>query len=191
MRLSMLGCGALAALALPLVAAATVVVGQSVEQMAKETPLIVRGIVGEQQARWDEDRRGISTWTQVAVKETLKGKAPEVLEVRQPGGEVGNIGAKVAGAARFKTGEEVLLFLEPPGDDPTRLVVRGMAAGKVLLAEDALGRKKATRDLRGLAFWVPGAEPVVREVGAEEDLGDADAFLRRIRTAIKRAGAAK
>lgn len=182
---------ALAVIALPFAAFGTVVIGQTFEQMTRDAPLIVIGVVGEQSARWDEDRRGISTWTELKVKETLKGKAPAKLVVRQPGGVVGNIGAHVAGAARFEPGEEVLLFLEPPGDDASKLIVRGLSAGKVRLFTDALGRRRATRDLRGVAFWTPPAEgagePVVRELGGIEELGDADAFVQRIRNAVKAA----
>ena len=182
---------AVVALALPFAAFGTVVIGQTFEQMARDTPLIVVAKAQESEARWDDDRRGISTWTNLQIIEVLKGKAPASLVVRQPGGEVGNIGAHVSGAARFAPGEEVLLFLEPPGDDAQKLIVRGLSAGKVRLGKDALGRRVATRDLRGVSFWTPdGSAPGgggIRELGGVEELGDADAFVKRIREAVKAA----
>ncbi len=178
---------ALVAFALPFAAFGTVVIAQSFEQMAKSSPQVVRGTVGAQEARWDEGRRTIHTFTQVHVTERLKGDPAGIITVRQPGGVVGTLGQTVSGAARFTEGEEVLLFLEVPGDDASALIVSGLSAGKVTLAPDALGRMRATRDLRGVAFWRAerdDAAPQVRELGGLEDLGDADAFLNRIRRAV-------
>lgn len=181
---------ALAALLLPPGAHATVVRGLTLEQMAVQSPVIVRGTVGAQECRWDDAHRRIQTFTELQVTEALKGEVPKTLLVRQPGGVVGNVGADVAGAARFKTGEEVILFLEHPGDDPHGFIVSGLSAGKITLEKTAFGELRAKRDLRGIAFWRPeGAErqPTVRDVNNLEDLGTADALLRRIRAAVAKA----
>ncbi|MGA9525687.1 MAG: hypothetical protein WBV82_29785 [Myxococcaceae bacterium] len=177
---------ALVYLAVPSLARATVVEGMTFEQLTSRVPLIVRGTVGSQEARWDEKRLKIATYTEIVISEVLKGDAPPSIIVRQPGGEVGPVGQAVSGAARFEPGEEVLLFLEPVGKEGREFVTCGLAAGKVRIAPDALGRVKASRNLRGIAFYDPEQrEPVVREVKPVEDLGDASLFLRRIRLAVK------
>lgn len=57
----------------------------------------------------------IYTQTSVRVDEVLHGHAAPgaMLLVRELGGEVGSLGMKVEGVARFEVGENVLLFLEP------------------------------------------------------------------------------
>jgi hypothetical protein len=176
---------ALLCLALPTFAHATVVEAMTFEQLTGRVPLIVRGTVGSQEARWDEKQRRISTYTEIVVSEVLKGDSRQSIIVRQPGGEVGPVGQAVSGAARFEPGEEVLLFLEPAGKNGIEFVTCGLAAGKVRIAPDRLGRVKASRDLRGIGFYEPEQQvPVVREVNPLEDLGDAERFLQRIRLAV-------
>ena len=171
---------------------ATVVEGLTLEQMAARSPVIVRATVGSQESRWDEGHRRIQTFTELLVTEVLKGDVPKSLIVRAPGGVVGNLGADVAGAPRFKSGDDVVLFLEHPGDDPHGFVVTGLSAGKITLEKTALGEVRARRDLRGIAFLTPGSSdraPKVRDLNNVEDLGTADAFLQRIRTAVAHAQA--
>ncbi|MBX5480901.1 MAG: hypothetical protein IRZ16_03475 [Myxococcaceae bacterium] len=184
---------ALAALALPLDARATVVKAATFEELSAIVPVIVRGRVVAQQSRWDDAHRRIQTFTELQVTETLKGRVGPTILVRQPGGIVGDIGQHVSGAARFELGDDVVLFLEHPGDDPNGFIVSGLAAGKVLLKRNALGELRAERDLRGIAFYAVGhdARPVVRDVHNVEDLGTAEQFLARIRAAVKKTGAAR
>lgn len=167
---------------------ATVVRGASVEELATTSALIVRGTVVAQQARWDEGRRRIDTFTEVRTTEVLRGDAGASILVRQPGGVVGDIGAHVAGAAKFAIGDEVVLFLETPPDDATVFIVRGLALGSVKLQQNALGEIRATRDLRGISIWTPERTPEapVREIDAVEDLGLAERFLTRIRSALRK-----
>lgn len=168
-------------------ARATVVRDASIEELAVGSPVVVRATVVAQQSRWDDAGRRIETFTELLTTEVLKGEVGAAILVRQPGGVVGDIGAHVAGAARFELGEEVVLFLETPPDDATVFIVRGLASGKVRLSTNALGEVRATRDLRGLAFVSADgrAEPRVRDVRPLEDLGTAEVFLRRIRAALR------
>lgn len=165
------------------VAKATVVEGQSFEQMAAGAHAVVRATVGAQQARWDDGRRRINTYTELRVTEAIKGEVPTIILVRQPGGEVDGIGARVSGAARFHQGEDVVLFLEIPPDDRTVFVVRALTAGKVTLAPK-LGELRAFRDLRGVAFY-ERSDARVRDLNEIEELGDAEKFLSRLRAAAK------
>lgn len=179
---------ALAALALlASTAFATVVIAESLEDMTRQSTLVVRATAQQSMAAWDAGERKIWTWTELTVTETLKGQAPRTLLVKQPGGEVGSIGQRVSGVAHFTPGEDCVLFLEPATDEKGVYVVRGLSAGKVSF-ERRLGRVVAVRDLSGLSFARQGSRDTVKPVDDAEVLGVPDAFLARVRAA---AGGAK
>src|SRR5215212_10284768 len=93
------------------VANATTIVMPSDEQLIAKSPVIVTGTVLSTTA---VDRNGaIWTETAVAVANVMKGSAPETITVRELGGEANGRFTKIFGAAEFRTGERVLLFLEP------------------------------------------------------------------------------
>jgi len=176
------------ALALVLLASpevgATVVLRQTFEEMAADAHLVVRGVALRSVARWDDRGRRIHTWTELRVTEVLKGEAGGTVLVREAGGVVGAVGQSVAGAAEFREGEQVLLFLVHPGDDPVNYVVSSMAMGKVKLGDAGLGRSRAWRDGRGMGLYEPRGGRV-QLVDSREDLGPAEAFLARIRAAAR------
>ncbi|MCC6335193.1 MAG: hypothetical protein IT380_14535 [Myxococcales bacterium] len=163
-------------------ALATVVIAQSVEDLTRGSPLVVRATAQQSMAAFDEGEAKIWTWTELTVTETLKGQAPRTLLVKQPGGEVGGLGQHVAGVARFRPGEDCVLFLEPSADERGVFIVRGLSAGKVSLSH-RLGKVLAVRDLSGLSFARAGSRDPVRPVDDAEVLGTADAFLARVRAA--------
>lgn len=180
--------------ALAPIASASVVLQQSIEELTADSGLIVRGTVGGVESRWDREHRRIRTYVEIRITEGLKGRASQVIWVRQPGGIVGDVGQRVEGAAVFEPGEDVVLFLQPRAEEAV-FVPSGMAAGKVLLAKSAAGELRATRRLTGLAFYdlrSSAARPADAAAGTgSEDLGTADAFLARIRQTVQsqRAGA--
>lgn len=173
---------------LPPPAGAAAVLRRSIEEMTAAASVVVRGTVRTSRAAWEGQSR-IWTFTELEVTETLKGQAPTTLVVRQPGGEVGPVGQRVAGAARFAVGEDVVLFLDAPRDAKTAPLISGMAAGKVRLERGGTGELRAVRHLDGLSFHSPGerstAGAPVQRLG-RDDLGSADAFLERVRRAAKK-----
>lgn len=186
-RLSVIALGLLAAAPR---AGATVVLRQTFEEMAVEAHAVVRGKAGPSVARWEDGGRRINTWTEIHVTEVLKGSAGATVKVRQAGGVVPPVGQTVAGAAEFKEGEDVLLFLEHPGDDPRNFVVVSMAMGKVSFAQDSFGALRAYRDGRGMGLY-EARGGTVQVVEQKEDLGKASAFLARIRKACGVRGGVK
>jgi hypothetical protein len=171
--------------ALPLLASsalATVVISESIEAMTRQSTLVVRATAHQSMAAWDEGETKIWTWTELTVTETLKGKAPRTLLVKQPGGVVGDLGQHVSGVARFQPGEDCVLFLEPAADEGGVFIVRGLAAGKVSFATRQ-GRVLAVRDLSGLSFARAGSRDAVQRVDDTEVLGPPEAFLARVRAA--------
>ncbi|MBE2249267.1 MAG: hypothetical protein IAE78_06935 [Myxococcus sp.] len=168
----------------PLTALATVVMALSLEELTERAPVVVHGTVRRSVTGWAEGKRGIWTWTEIAVRESLKGAPRTTALVKQPGGVLDGVGQRVSGAGRFEEGEEVVLFLEPAVDEPNAFVLLAMAAGKVTL-EGTVGPKVARRDLKGLSFAQRGGKGVAGPVAERETLGTAEAFLARVRAAAK------
>ena len=166
-------------------ALATVVLALSMEELTARAPLIVHAVAQGSNVAWDEPHAKIWTWTELSVKETLKGEVTTHVVVKQPGGVVGEVGMEIAGIATFKPGEEVVLFLEPAPDEPGTWVPVSMSASKVTL-EERFGTRVAKRDLGGLAFARVGEQRVVEPRQEREILGTADAFLARIKAAVTR-----
>jgi hypothetical protein len=172
------------ALFAPLAAFATVVLSMSMEEMTARAPLVVRGTVHRVDAQWDEAHAKIWTSTEVVVSEVLKGQTRTTVLVRQPGGTVGGFGQHVSGVAVFTPGEEVVLFLEPAVDDAGAFVPMAMSSSKVSLVQKN-GQRVAQRDLSGLTFARLGDKKLIHPVDELEVLGTADAFLSRVRHAVK------
>lgn len=107
-------CFALWCAALPLVvggvANATTLVRMSVAQMSHAAQAIVRARCLEKSTGWDAGE--IWTFTSFDVQEVWQGSAPARITVRLLGGRVGNLTSSVSGVPRFRSGEEVVLFLE-------------------------------------------------------------------------------
>jgi hypothetical protein len=174
-----------ALLLVPSLALGTVVLSLSFEELTARAPLIVHATAHASSTDWDQEHAKIWTWTELVVKDTLKGDRLASVLVKQPGGIVGEVGQHVSGAATFAPGEEVVLFLEPAPDERGAWVPVSMSASKVSL-EDRFGVRVARRDLSGLAFATPGKQFVA--VDEREVVSTAEQFLNRIRAAVKRGG---
>jgi hypothetical protein len=176
----------LVALALfaPLSVLASVIIAMSMEEMTTRSPLVIRGTVHRVDTQWAEGRTKIWTYSEVVVRETLKGTARTSVLVKQPGGVIGNVGERVSGAAVFTPGEDVVLFLEPAVDEANAFVPFAMSAAKVSLVSRG-GKRLALRDLSGVSLVSPGTRGVIRPVDELENLGFEEGFLERIRTAAK------
>ena len=179
----------IALLLVPSAVFATVVIGETIEEMARASTVVVRGRIVQVQPQLEERSGRINTYADVQVIEVLKGARTASILVKQPGGEIGNRGTHVAGAGRFVTGQDSVLFLEQAPDEPGVFILRALAAGKVDFEQSSKGELKAVRHLGGLAFAdrQPNRDPL-RLVKPEEDLGPPDVFLSRVRGALKEGG---
>ncbi|MFZ5443114.1 MAG: hypothetical protein ACOZQL_24110 [Myxococcota bacterium] len=166
-----------------LVATATVIAYETLDEMARRVPLIVRGKVVRSAAGWDERERRIFTYTELIVSDTIKGKAGDVVLVKQPGGVLGEVGQSVAGAAQFTDGEDCVLLLWPAGDERGAFLVYGMSAGKISLTE-LHGKPAAMRSTDGIAFAVPAGRRV-QPVSSPEYLGTPESLVNQLRAAVK------
>lgn len=164
---------------------ATVVMALTLEEMTARAQVIVRGVVRRTEVQWDEGHTKIWTWTEVEVRETVKGAPRALVVVKQPGGSIPPMGQRVSGAGQFEPGEDVVVFLEPAVDEKGAFVLLAMAAGKVRL-ETTAGATVARRDLSGLSFARSGQIGTQGPVVERETLGTAEDFLKRIRAAARR-----
>src|SRR6476659_10890886 len=90
--------------------------------LAERAPLIVRARVLDRSVRLElingaERPMNVTTF---ATLETLKGAAPDVFQVRLPGGAVGDFAWWVPGTPVFSIDSEVVLFLESREADGPR-----------------------------------------------------------------------
>lgn len=97
-----------AALALP--AAATVVVVPTLEEMTWRSDVVVHAIVVDQQVI-EQVKGRVVTRTVLDVQDGIAGANPkDLLTVEQLGGNLGSRRAWIAGAHKFKVGDEVVFF---------------------------------------------------------------------------------
>ena len=119
----------------------------TVPELARSVELVVVGEVVDTRGEWNGTRGTIITRIDFRVDEVLKGTAgPGVLQLSQPGGQVGDVVAAVADAPSFAVGERALLFLSRRPDGLLR--VAHLYMGKFAVEHDvtlgATGRR-ATR----------------------------------------------
>jgi hypothetical protein len=140
----------LALLALP--AGATSLLYRDVPALTRDADAIVVGRVAKSESRWTADHRRIVTEVTVEVSESLKGAPGSTVLVRQPGGQIGDIGQRVDGMASFAKGEEVLVFLQRRPDNSFFLA--GMAQGKYRVEREADGKVLAHPESPGSARFI-------------------------------------
>lgn len=166
---------------------ATVVLPQSVEDLARRADLVVRGRAERSISVASPDGKLIHTVTTVRVAATLKGRAGEVVEVRTPGGTVGDITQVAHGAPSFSAGEEVVLFLHREGTG-TRFGVEGLGLGKFEVIRSGDGSAVVRRRAPDLSLLQ--RDGTVRPAQAVDPVPERD-FLERVRRAVAAAGEAR
>ncbi len=153
--------------------------------LSTEAHVIVRGRIEATEARFDEERGRIYSYTTVKVLERLKGDSEaEIITVQQLGGSAEGLTMTVPGSAVLSTGEEVVLFLRT--DDRYHYLV-GMHQGRFGVRRPSPERDKpATEETAWVtrapftersAHTPPCASPAALGEGARE-LGE---FLAQIR----------
>jgi hypothetical protein len=138
----------------------------SVAHLARGADVVVVGDVTSTAGEWDAGRTNIYTRVSVAVGETLKGPAGPTVSFLQLGGQVGDRLSAVGGAAHFRAGERVLVFLARRAD------------GELGLADPIHGKFSVERDA------ATGREYAVRAAGAP---GPDRVALDQVRAEVRRA----
>jgi hypothetical protein len=126
-------------------------------ELAREATVVALGRIERAEGRWNADRSAVRTEVTAAALRVVKGAVPRGgrLVFSVAGGEVGDTGVAVSGAARPRVGEEAVLLLAPGPDglapvagEQGYLPVR---AGKVTVDGRALGLDRFLADLRRYA----------------------------------------
>lgn len=145
-------------------ASATSVEPMDLPELAQRSSGIVHGTVVGAASRWNDDRSLILTDVRVRVDDAVKGSASGEILVTQPGGVIGKLKVEVPGAAAFRIGEEVILFLAP--DPSGRLFVNGLDHGRYRVQRDP---ETGVARVEGLSTE---SLQMLRSAGAEIVAGD-------------------
>src|SRR5437763_12422249 len=133
---------------LALLIAATVQGPFDIQSLTASADAVVYGRVIRRSSACAKGGAQIFTSVVLHPIETWKGTPGSMVTVLVPGGEVGDLSQTVQGAAAFRDGEEVVVFLHRRA--PGTYGVEGMARGKFAVGAPADLPKRALRDRHGL-----------------------------------------
>jgi hypothetical protein len=164
------------ALLFTMAAPATTVVRRSIEDLARDSALIVHGRAGESQARWEGGL--LHTYTRIEVKRALKGSPSGSVLVKQPGGETEAYTQKVSGVRHWAPGQEVVLFLRPSAAGDA-YVVTGLMQGNFAVRQHE-GRKV-------LSNGVPDADAYEARTGQVSSYRGTELTLEELEQRVRKA----
>lgn len=111
----------------------------SVQDLLRTSHGVVHAKVTDVRSEWNADHSYIFTYVTLDVKRTLMGEKRPTLEVRVPGGQVGDFHAVMEGAPEFHVGDEVVAFLGTWDDGA--LMVEGYFQGLSRVDRDSAGNE--------------------------------------------------
>lgn len=132
-------------------AGATTFVVPSDDELVGKAQAIVIGTVEGSYVRQTDDM--IETTYEIRIERTIKGVAgrDELLRIVSPGGFIEGVGGlEVAGAAHFRHGERVLLFLSRHGG---RWETTDLTLGKFRFVTSTAGDRLLVRDAEDVVGW--------------------------------------
>jgi hypothetical protein len=142
-----------------------------VESLTATSDAVVHASVERTTSAWGKGGGQIFTTVVLKAIETWKGQAQESYTVLVAGGDIDDLSQTVQGAAVFREGEEVVVFLRRRAGSVYS--VEAMSLGKF-----AVEQKRAVRSRKGLDC--AGCKP-----GESDDLGLDELRARVLRSAAK------
>ncbi|MBI4924763.1 MAG: hypothetical protein HY843_02465 [Bdellovibrio sp.] len=102
-------------------ASATSFIDQPFPEQIQESPIVIRGTIGDNSVQWvegiDHVRRPF-TYYDIEISEVLKGKVSEpIIKIRELGGTKDGLGMEVPGTAKFELKEDVILTINEINGD--------------------------------------------------------------------------
>ncbi len=120
----------------------------SLEELTRESSLVIQGRVISAESRWEDERRqSIYTVLTIEVEQYVKGSGPKAIQVKQLGGAMEDIALEVSGSPRLGEGDEVLLFLQ---SFQGAYWIHSIALGYYQVIREKDGQQYVLNDLRGI-----------------------------------------
>jgi hypothetical protein len=120
---------AMAMLAAPLAARATVLQRMEIEDLARSAHVVAIVRVESVRAAWERDQGSIRTHAVLVRESDIAGSAPERIHVSVLGGTVDGVSAAYSAGATFREGERLAIFLEPRRGHAGEWLVTGAFQG--------------------------------------------------------------
>jgi hypothetical protein len=139
--------------------------------LVRRSDAIVIGAAVDSYARWTSDNT-IETVTLFQVEESLKGVAQGLIEIVEPGGEIGEQAVVVAGSPRFSSNVRTMVMLRKTG--PNRWSATELVLGKFTFVFEG-SRRLLVRDAHEINGWQPDGSAHSERARA------AESFLRFVR----------
>ena len=118
------------------------------KSMSESADLIITGKVTQQNSNWNENKTRIYTTATIQVEESIKGNSQSLVEVRYPGGEVGDVGELYTHMPKFENNEEVLVFLMKDEKSTSYKVLNGEDGKINVLTDPKTGEKVTTSNVQ-------------------------------------------
>ncbi len=119
------------------------------QELTERATVVAVGKVTEMRSEWNKDRTRIYTHVTISVDQYIKGeRSQKDLTITHLGGEIGEVGELYSGTPRFRTGEEIMVFVKE--DKLGKLRVAGGTQGKYTITEDRITGQKMVSEGRSL-----------------------------------------
>jgi len=118
------------------------------KNLSQNADVIITGKVTQQNSSWNETRTRIYTIATIQVEETIKGGGQNHVDVRYPGGEVGDVGELYSHMPTFANNEEVLVFLKRDENSPAYKVLNGEEGKLTVIADPKTGEKVVGQNIK-------------------------------------------
>ena len=164
---------------------ATMVRALSEEDLVNHAQTILRGTVTSVRSEWNAERTKIFTYITITPEHFFKKEGtPTTIVIRQPGGEVGDIGMLVEGTSVFEQGEEAILFLKNGSGGYYKIL--GLSQGKFSIGTDPVSQRKILVKKRVRMIRTPEGkiEKKVLEIRSDKKLF-LDEFADRIQNILQ------
>lgn len=174
-------------------ARATVLLYMSTQELTDQSTVVVEATVLHQEVI-ELDHLYTDTYVLVSGEVHKGAVTPgQILVVRQIGGVTSGISLQVAGMARFKQGEQALIFAAPAKGPKSegRFMVMGAALGKYTLFTDTDGVRRARRDLSSASVANFGPNGQFKVGAANAALEKERPTLKELRAEVSRCVANK
>jgi hypothetical protein len=137
------------------------------EDLAQRADVVVVGKVAEVKSEWSADRSRIYSIVTVLIDEQIKGdESQQEVVITTLGGEIDGVGEVYSHTARFKTGEQVIVFAAK--DERGKFRVVDGAEGKLNVTKDDLTGVQMVADREPLIVFTSRLKSVVQAQSQKE-----------------------